>query len=307
MDHGYPQVTESKILKDFITTESNVKKSDLSITSTMTNVVNWRAEGIKYYNNEAYLDVIEKVDELISCNGTVLHSQILGTVKMKSFLSGMPTVTLGLNDKLLLQQTGRDITNSVEMDDLRFHQCVNKKMFDNERIIQFIPPDGEFELMSYRLDLQLRPLISVDVTIAANSETRIEYTVKAKTNFKNRSVANNVQIFIPVPLDIQNATFKTSNGSVVFLSDREDLLWTIKRFEGQTELKMTCNFQVPTVRIDDPNQHLKRPIQINFEIPYFTVSGLQVRYMKIVEKSNYEAVPWVRYITKNGEYNIRII
>ena len=51
MDHGYPQVTESKILKDFITTESNVKKSDLSITSTMTNVVNWRAEGIKYYNN----------------------------------------------------------------------------------------------------------------------------------------------------------------------------------------------------------------------------------------------------------------
>ena len=227
MDHGYPQVTESKILKDFITTESNVKKSDLSITSTMTNVVNWRAEGIKYYNNEAYLDVIEKVDELISCNGTVLHSQILGTVKMKSFLSGMPTVTLGLNDKLLLQQTGRDITNSVEMDDLRFHQCVNKKMFDNERIIQFIPPDGEFELMSYRLDLQLRPLISVDVTIAANSETRIEYTVKAKTNFKNRSVANNVQIFIPVPLDIQNATFKTSNGSVVFLSDREDLLWTI--------------------------------------------------------------------------------
>ena len=307
MDNGYPQVTESKILKDFITTESNVKKSDLSITSTMTNVVNWRAEGIKYYNNEAYLDVIEKVDELISCNGTVLHSPILGTVKMKSFLSGMPTVTLGLNDKLLLQQTGRDITNSVEMDDLRFHQCVNKKMFDNERIIQFIPPDGEFELMSYRLDLQLRPLISVDVTIAANSETRIEYTVKAKTNFKNRSVANNVQIFIPVPLDIQNATFKTSNGSVVFLSDREDLLWTIKRFEGQTELKMTCNFQVPTVRIDDPNQHLKRPIQINFEIPYFTVSGLQVRYMKIVEKSNYEAVPWVRYITKNGEYNIRII
>ena len=180
-------------------------------------------------------------------------------------------------------------------------------MFDNERTIQFIPPDGEFELMSYRLDLQLKPLISVEVNIITHSETRIEYSVKAKTNFKNRSVANNVQIFIPVPADIQNATFKTSNGTVVFLSDREDLLWTVKRFEGQTELKMTCNFQVPTVRIEDPNKHLKRPIQVNFEIPYFTVSGLQVRYMKIIEKSNYEAVPWVRYITKNGEYNIRII
>ena len=213
MDHGYPQVTESKILKDFITTESNVKKSELAITSTMTNVVNWRPEGIKYYNNEAYLDVIEKVDELISSNGTVLQSQILGSVKMKSYLSGMPTVTLGLNDKALLQQSGKDITNSVAMDDLRFHQCVNKKMFDHERTIQFIPPDGEFELMSYRLDLQLKPLISVEVNIITHSETRIEYSVKAKTNFKNRSVANNVQIFIPVPADIQNATFKRSNGT----------------------------------------------------------------------------------------------
>ena len=81
----------------------------------------------------------------------------------------------------------------------------------------------------------------------------------------------------------------------------------IKRFDGQCELDMVCNFQVPTVRIDDPNKHLKRPIQLSFEIPYFTVSGFQVRFMKIVDKSGYEAVPWVRYFTRNGEYSIRII
>lgn len=42
------------------------------------------------------------------------------------------------------------------------------------------------------------------------------------------------------------------------------------------------------------------PINIRFEIPYFTVSGIQVRYLKIVEKSGYQALPWVRYITQNG-------
>jgi AP-1 complex subunit mu len=161
--------------------------------------------------------------------------------------------------------------------------------------------------MSYRLDMQIKPLISVKVDIKNLSETRIEYTAKAKTNFKNRSVANNVNIYLPVPLDIQNATFKTTSGSVVYLSDREDLLWSIKRFDGQCELDMVCSFQVPTVRIDDPNKHLKRPIQLSFEIPYFTVSGFQVRFMKIVDKSGYEAVPWVRYFTRNGEYSIRII
>ena len=312
MDNGYPQITEGKILKDLIMISSNKKniknsKENLALTSTMTNTVSWRKEGIKYNVNEAWLDVVEKVDELISSDGNVLSSQINGSVIMKSFLSGMPTVTVGLNDKIVLQNLGKDTTNSIEMDDLKFHQCVNKKKYDNQRIIEFIPPDGEFELMSYRLDMSIKPLISVKVEILNISETRIEYVAKAKTNFKNRSVANNVSIYIPVPLDIQNATFKTYSGSVVYLSDREDLLWFIKRFEGQCELDMNCSFQVPTVRIDDTTKHLKRPIQVSFEIPYFTVSGFQVRYMKIVEKSGYEAVPWVRYFTRNGEYSIRII
>jgi AP-1 complex subunit mu len=51
---------------------------------------------------------------------------------------------------------------------------------------------------------------------------------------------------------------------------------------------------------------MKRPININFEIPYFTVSGIQVRYLKITEKSGYEAIPWVRYLTMNGTYSIRM-
>jgi AP-1 complex subunit mu len=45
----------------------------------------------------------------------------------------------------------------------------------------------------------------------------------------------------------------------------------------------------------------RAPITVRFEIPYFTVSGIQVRYLKIVEKSGYQALPWVRYITQNGD------
>ena len=45
----------------------------------------------------------------------------------------------------------------------------------------------------------------------------------------------------------------------------------------------------------------RAPITVKFEIPYFTVSGIQVRYLKIVEKSGYQALPWVRYITQHGD------
>jgi len=48
---------------------------------------------------------------------------------------------------------------------------------------------------------------------------------------------------------LQNATFKTAHGTVSYMSDREDILWNIKQFEGQTEITMICTFSVPTVRI----------------------------------------------------------
>ena len=34
---------------------------------------------------------------------------------------------------------------------------------------------------------------------------------------------------------------------------------------------------------------------------------LQVRYLKVIEKSGYQALPWVRYITTAGEYEIRCV
>lgn len=42
-------------------------------------------------------------------------------------------------------------TKTVELEDVKFHQCVRLSRFENDRTISFIPPDGEFELMSYRL------------------------------------------------------------------------------------------------------------------------------------------------------------
>lgn len=42
------------------------------------------------------------------------------------------------------------------------------------------------------------------------------------------------------------------------------------------------------------------------QTPMFTASGLQVRSLKVFEKSNYETTKWVRYVTKGGQYQIRM-
>lgn len=43
----------------------------------------------------------------MSSSGNVLRSEINGSVKMRCYLSGMPELRLGLNDKVLFENTGR--------------------------------------------------------------------------------------------------------------------------------------------------------------------------------------------------------
>ena len=274
----------------------------------LTNAVSWRVEGIKHRKNEIFLDVIEKLNILVSSNGTVLHSEIMGSIQMKSFLSGMPELKLGLNDKLMFEATGRAANRikAVELEDIKFHQCVRLARFENDRTISFIPPDGEFELMSYRLNTQVKPLIWVEAVVEPHSHSRIEYMIKAKSQFKSRSIANNVEIVIPVPRDVDSPSFKASIGTVTYFPDKDAVVWTIKQFAGTKEYLMRAHFGLPSITSEETNDQWKAPIEVKFEIPYFTVSGLQVRYLKIIEKSGYQALPWVRYITMNGNYQLRM-
>eukprot|EP00164_Ancoracysta_twista_P000938 GFYU01001227.1.p1 GENE.GFYU01001227.1~~GFYU01001227.1.p1 ORF type:complete len:423 (+),score=143.91 GFYU01001227.1:309-1577(+) len=305
MDFGYPQTTESKILREYIFNESH-KLEQAGPPMALTNAVSWRSEGIKHRKNEIFLDVVEKLNLLVSSNGTLLRSEILGSLKMRSYLSGMPDLKLGLNDKLLFEATGRSVSKgkSIEMEDIKFHQCVRLARFENDRTISFIPPDGEFELMSYRLNTQVKPLVWIEASIEPHG-SRIEYMIKAKSQFKQRSTANNVEIYIPVPPDADSPSFKTGIGVVKYAPEKDSIIWTIKQFQGGKEYLMRAHFGLPSVG-NDEFQKSKPPITVKFEIPYFTVSGIQVRYLKIIEKSGYQALPWVRYITQNGDYQLRM-
>ena len=81
--------------------------------------------GLKYRKNEVFLDVIESVNLLASANGNVLRSDIEGAIKMRVYLSGLPELRLGLNDKVLFENTGRSTkSKAVELEDVKFHQCV---------------------------------------------------------------------------------------------------------------------------------------------------------------------------------------
>lgn len=124
------------------------------------------------------------------------------------------------------------------MEDVKFHQCVRLARFENDRTISFIPPDGEFELMSYRLSTPVKPLIWVEAAVENHRGSRVEYMVKIKGQFKRRSTANNVEIYVPVPDDADSPKFrvralvgltKATDLTFFILSRHQSVLWSMLR------------------------------------------------------------------------------
>jgi AP-2 complex subunit mu-1 len=67
-----------------------------------TGALSWRRADIKYRKNEAFVDVIEDVNLLMSATGTVLRADVNGQIIMRAYLSGTPECKFGLNDRLTL-------------------------------------------------------------------------------------------------------------------------------------------------------------------------------------------------------------
>lgn len=70
--------------------------------------------------------------------------------------------------------------SGVPLEDVRLHQCVRLTRFEQDRTISFVPPDGDFELLSYRFDARhARPPIWIEAIIEHYRHSRIEYMLKA--------------------------------------------------------------------------------------------------------------------------------
>lgn len=320
LDFGYPQNTDADILKLYISAREEKKEMKLkdakSISIQATGALSWRPEGIMYKKNEVFLDVVEKVNLLMSASGNVLSSDVNGRIIMKSFLSGMPDCKLGLNDKGMMskEREGRPSMGAnpkrkyqeIEIDNVTFHQCVKLSKYGQDRVINFIPPDKEFELMRYNIsDRIIIPFKLVSPMITEFGKTRLEIKLTVKSLFDSRLFATNVVVTIPVPKNVANCKMFPNAGTAKYDAPQHAILWKIAKFPGNAEYALSG--EVNLIATTSGKDHWsKPPISLDFTVTMFTASGLNVRFLKIYEKSNYQAVKWVRYITKAGKYENRI-
>lgn len=297
--------------------------------------MSWRRSDIKYRKNEAFVDVIEDVNLLMSATGSVLRADVNGQIVMRAYLTGTPECKFGLNDRLLLDGDSlssqapssapgnatagwgggggsgsggggkgtRAAAGSVTLEDCQFHQCVKLGKFDADRIISFIPPDGEFELMRYRATENVNLPFKVHAIVNEVGKTKVEYSIAVKANYGSKLFATNVVVRVPTPLNTARISERTSQGKAKYEPEQNNIVWKIPRFTGQSEFVLSA--EATLTAMTNQKAWSRPPLSLNFSLLMFTSSGLLVRYLKVFEKSNYSSVKWVRYMTRAGSYEIR--
>ena len=261
LDYGIPQNCSPDVLQLYIlngTYSENKLTSQVQagLTDQITGKTDWRRPGIVYRQNEIYIDILEYINALIGVDGTLLRSDVQGEVKIRSYLSGMPECKLALNDKLLLEAEKRELERSlpsgdmleskggrprhqapkaVDIDDISFHRCVRLGKFDSDRSVVFVPPDGIFELLRYRVSDNVKPPFRVFIVVD-QTKLRVTFNVRILAVFPESVTAQSIVVKVPCPLNTAKVTTTVSNGRAKFDPAEQGIIWKVRMVAGGTEL-----------------------------------------------------------------------
>jgi len=271
----------------------------------------------KKQRNEIFVDIFERISVTFNSNGFALSSSIDGTIQMKSYLSGNPELKLALNEDLVIGSGANASVpkygsgnSSITLDDCNFHECVRLDEFEETRTLHFIPPDGEFSVLNYRVTNEFRQPFRIFPFFELVSPYKVELIIKIRADIPEQNYGGNVCVELPVPADCQTVTTELGMGVVgqtseYTMKDRK-VIWKLKKFAGGTEQALRVKITFKEQQTSAIRKSIG-PISVSFEIPMYNVSNLQVRYLRIMEQNKkYNPYRWVRYVTRSQSYICRL-
>uniref|UniRef100_A0A2I3TRY7 AP-3 complex subunit mu-1 n=4 Tax=Simiiformes TaxID=314293 RepID=A0A2I3TRY7_PANTR len=277
-----------RVADTFQVGSSNV--GDTLPTGQLSNIP-WRRAGVKYTNNEAYFDVVEEIDAIIDKSGSTVFAEIQGVIDACIKLSGMPDLSLSFMNPRLL-------------DDVSFHPCIRFKRWESERVLSFIPPDGNFRLISYRVSSQNLVAIPVyvkhSISFKENSSCgRFDITIGPKQNMGK--TIEGITVTVHMPKVVLNMNLTPTQGSYTFDPVTKVLTWDVGKITPQKlpSLKGLVNLQSGA-----PKPEENPSLNIQFKIQQLAISGLKVNRLDMYGEK-YKPFKGVKYVTKAGKFQVR--
>lgn len=305
LDHivccGYIHITDVETLR--LLTQRQSKTSGIIMYENQIGDISWRPSNIVYKTNELIIDVIETISVTSDGNGNILFSELNGKVLIKDNLSGMPNVILELqgNEKIT------DIhSNSIELDNIVFNKCVKLSEFATDKIISFIPPDGEFELMKFR---KSNNFFNPFLIIYSKNElpgNKFDIKINIKSTYDSKLVASPLVMTIPLPLSAYDVEVTSVLGRGKYFPEKNLVIWKVLQFQGrsQTEIIISTKYLSPVLQSFSSTK-LTEPITVTFNISMLSSSGLTLKNLTLKEM-NYSYEKTIKYSTQSGKYELRI-
>mmetsp|Transcript_23232 Transcript_23232/g.30086 ORF Transcript_23232/g.30086 Transcript_23232/m.30086 type:complete len:442 (-) Transcript_23232:118-1443(-) len=323
LDYGLPLTTEPNALKAMIAPPSVMGRlqsmatgkssiSDVLPDGTISSMP-WRKAGVKYAQNDIYLDIIEEVDSIVDKSGQVISSEVTGSIQANCRLSGIPDMCLSFTDPEVI-------------DDCSFHPCVRYNRFERDRVVSFVPPDGHFELMRYRVNtatnvaapLYLTPQISLrDETNPHRGRIHLQLGHKATSSLilpgggstslgaRNQSQCQieDVVVEVPFPKCVKTATLNATVGSCLYDEASKIAKWNIGKLNPNSA-KHIAQLSGSMV-IQGNAQDAELPtIIVHWKVPVASVSGIQIAALQLTNEK-YRPYKGVRTLTKSGRFLVR--
>lgn len=348
LDYGFPQNSSTERLKQFIAMEPAVSRPRVpppsqEAASTPTDIVKSVLDTARTgTKEEIFVDIVEKLTAIFDSSGHLRASNIVGSIQVKSYLTGNPPIRLGLCDNIVLghkdssvlayssEDYGSSSGGPVVLDTYSLHEAVDSEAFDRDRVIELVPPEGHFSLLTYRSSRSFRPPLRVYPVLEddAYSAEKLTLYVRLRAEYESTKTATGIEVTIPLPgavervhCDVDSAAGDGSStllasipGKASFSQHAEwkerekKVVWSLKHLRGGKEHVLKVRITIPVGTSELVKQDYG-PLMVQFVLPGKpSASGMDVKYMKVLKGDLLRGQGpsrWFRVVALANSYQIR--
>jgi len=231
-------------------------------------------------------------------------ADVRGTVLCTSRMSGTPDMTLLFNTPTIIE-------------DCSFHPCVRYARWERESVVSFVPPDGPFTLMTYRVNSTGAPNLPIAVRPAVSlreGASRATFTLLPKPLSTRAAggagaslvsaadvAVEDVRLVVSFPRAFKTVDMSSDVGSVSVDPKTNELTWVVRSLPKDKSpelgglLHTTPGAPVP---IESPSATL------HFNVSNHTVSGLGIKDLLLTNET-YKFFKGARTFMRSGRVQVR--
>jgi AP-3 complex subunit mu len=285
IDWGFPFLNEWNTIRTVMSRPPNDPsrglKTDLDFEKP------WRSVGIERILNSFEIGVSERIDLVVSPVGRVELCHIRGEIGVRCTVSGTPDFRVVLSPQ-------------PRFDDVTFHRCVTTDNIET-KTIAFVPPDGFFTLMTYRVTVTQTefPIWAVPKFAWVRGCMNFEITLKVQESLQ--TAVDDLEVQFEVPNGVQMPTMSCYFGKTSYDIGTRAVSWRIGFYSRKDPLVLKG-----TATTEQGFEVGRRspPVAVCFKLADATVSKLTIEDISIVN-DEYQWTKSIEYVTRTGSYEFR--